>query len=499
MIKGGRNIFCILLLFIAYPVCAQPYERMLRRNFWNDGFNAAGIRQDTVSLSDACLYGRWESGDFRYFGQGSGQWTAGAAARTMMHLDRYSMIGSFSFDDTESYDACGSMLAGAGSLFPVDVLEFTPGRKSFQNYSVSGGISADLSSGWRIGAKLDFTSGNASKRKDLRYTSYALDLAFTPSVMYVADGWAAGLSLIYGRNTETVSAEQIGTAQNAPSAFFDKGLLAGNLQAWTGSGIHLDEAGVSGLPLVRNSYGAAFQLESGNVFAELDASFMRGRAGERQTVWYRFSGPHAGMFLGWRSGPHSVRAGADWEYIVNDENVLDKVVEGGVTVTMTYGFNRIYERSELGIFAEYDYIGRVFEIRGRLSGKDVRSISAPMYPYLYMYGLKKAAASVDLLYRWRDFEFGAGIDGSAGMISDGSRMAGDVTVEGDGPYRLQECYDIACEYESAPRAGSRLSVRWNFCGGLYAMLAGDCTRGFLLEYIGGNVRYGAVLKLGYVF
>ena len=114
--------------------------------------------------------------------------------------------------------------------FPVDVLEFTPGRKSFQTYKMYGGLSVDIAPGWRVGGALDFSSRNAAKRKDLRYTGYALDMEVTPSLMYHSGDFAAGVSAIYARSTETVSAEQVGSAQSAPFAFFNEGLYFGNLQ-----------------------------------------------------------------------------------------------------------------------------------------------------------------------------------------------------------------------------------------------------------------------------
>ena len=68
--------------------------------------------------------------------------------------------------------------------YPVDVLEFTPGKKNRQTYSFTGAISADISTHWRIGAGIDFTSANYSKRKDLRHSNYFLDLNFSPGFVW---------------------------------------------------------------------------------------------------------------------------------------------------------------------------------------------------------------------------------------------------------------------------------------------------------------------------
>ena len=257
----GRVALCLVGVCLCLAAGAQSrYETLIRVNPWNGGSNAAGMRQDSTGFSNAEAGGLYRSGDFRDGSDAASEWAASAQARTMTHLEKFSMRGAFSFEEREAYDACGSMFLGKGK-FPVDVLEFTPGRKSFQTYKMYGGLSVDIAPGWRVGGALDFSSRNAAKRKDLRYTGYALDMEVTPSLMYHSGDFAAGVSAIYARSTETVSAEQVGSAQSAPFAFFNEGLYFGNLQVWTGSGTRLREPGVSGLPVVQDALGAAAQLQ----------------------------------------------------------------------------------------------------------------------------------------------------------------------------------------------------------------------------------------------
>lgn len=109
-----------------------------------------------------------------------------------------------------------------------------------------GGIAADAGTNWRIGGKIDFTSANYSKRKDLRHTNYRLDLKVAPGIMYHSDHYAIGFSYIFSKNSESVSAEEIGTAATPYYAFLDKGLMYGAYEAWSGSGIHLSESGING-------------------------------------------------------------------------------------------------------------------------------------------------------------------------------------------------------------------------------------------------------------
>ncbi len=104
-------------------------------------------------------------------------------------------------------------------FYPVDILEFTPGRKDLQTYTFMGGIATDISPNWRLGGKIDFAASNYSKRKDVRHTNYRLDLKVAPGIMYHSGELAIGLSYIFGKNSESVKAEVIGTAENSYNAF----------------------------------------------------------------------------------------------------------------------------------------------------------------------------------------------------------------------------------------------------------------------------------------
>ena len=64
-------------------------------------------------------------------------WNAGAIAKSITHLKGYSLTGSFSFDHTSGKDMSGSMFIHPG-FYPVDLLEFTPGRKDLQTLRFHG-------------------------------------------------------------------------------------------------------------------------------------------------------------------------------------------------------------------------------------------------------------------------------------------------------------------------------------------------------------------------
>ena len=126
MNRMSRISLFVLLVCLSHEVCAQPYclvpetgkllstgnafDKAEMRNFWNSGRNAAG-RQDTVTVSYAGLGGEYETGGFRDYWEAKSSWRAGATARTITHLDRISMSGTFSFENFSGEGMCGSMSA----------------------------------------------------------------------------------------------------------------------------------------------------------------------------------------------------------------------------------------------------------------------------------------------------------------------------------------------------------------------------------------------------
>ena len=126
----NRRVMMILtMLCICMLGSARTYERVRRSSFWNDGSNAAGIRQDTASVACAAIYGGYEAGGLHDYGAAPRSWNAGARTMAFKHLERLSLAGSFAFGQKQGYEMFGSMFIEPG-FYPVDVLEFTPGRKT---------------------------------------------------------------------------------------------------------------------------------------------------------------------------------------------------------------------------------------------------------------------------------------------------------------------------------------------------------------------------------
>ena len=496
------------LLCLAAAASAGPepptdlFERIERRNFWNTGRNAAGIRTDSVSVSNAELYGRGVQGGFRDFSQASEAWSAGARARTITHWEKVSMAGSFSFDHTAGRGMSGSMFVRPG-YYPIDVLEFTPGNKTMQTYAFAGRIAADAAPRWRIGVGIEFASTNYAKRKDLRHSNYRLDMTLTPGVMYHSRRGAVGLSYIYSRNTEKVDAEEIGQTTASYYAFLDKGLMFGAYEAWTGSGVHLDETGVDGLPVRENLHGAAVQGAWDGFYADAEFLCGKGTVGERETVWFEFPSYRVGVRFGYRFGRgdelHFLRLKVVWMHQTNDESVLDKETSNGVTITNVYGSNRIFERNYLSVCPEYEWTAPGGEFRGGVEISSLARLSSQMYPYLFSQRTIRSRVYLAGMLRLGRFELRAATEFLAGSRSDRSRTLDEDISAGEYPYRPEEYYDLQNEWLTAPRVSAGFALRCRFGRGFYAEAGGAYVHGFNLVHIDGTDRWFETLKIGYTF
>lgn len=475
------------------------YVNVYERNPWLVGDNVAGLRTDSLSISEAALSAGYTQGDNRLLSQAPRQWSVGAQAFSIKHLKRFSMVGSFGFTQTTMYDACGGMLLESGR-FPVGIYEYTPGTKSRQVYSFDGGVSVDIAEGWRVGAAVDFKSTNCSKRKDLRYTDYALDLSFRPGIQWCRGKWSAGLSAAVICNTETVTAEQIGVSETSYLAFIDKGMFYGLEQPWDGGGTHLSEPGIGGFPIRETGWGLGAQA-AWNEALYLDLSYLHagGRIGEKDAIWMNFPSDVLSSILQWNtrssSGTeHIFRLKTSYRSEKLDENVIEKVTQGGVTTRKNYGGNTVGGSGRFSVSPCWTAVRpSVFELEVRASYLREDAFSSYQYPYVNSRILRvgelsaqgrisTACGLVPIL----------GLRSTLGFLDEDSRAVREIVSKTE-PVRQQEFYDNWKWYMTSPEFAGLVGLRYDFPGSLY--LEACCKAAFRA----GKNRLEAGLSFGYVF
>lgn len=502
----------VAMALVATPVLLEaqesrvmsPYERTVRENFWLEMSNPAGIRQDTtLSAAYAELYGKGAYNAFRTMSESANPWTAGAKAEALVHMKRFSLAGSFSFSQEWMKNCCGSM-ANVPGRYPVDVFEFTPGMKLRQTYGIAGSVSVDLAKCWRAGAVLDFRSSNCAKRKDIRYTDYSLDLEFSPGLVYHKGRLSFGFNYIFDKSGETVTAEQVGSAESSYYAFINKGLCFGRQEIWTGNGVHLNEAGVSGFPIRENSHGAGIQLQQDRLFFALEYRHASGLAGEKQSIWYRFPGDRidlrAGDIISSGKWSHRIALGASWMRQSNNETVLDKVSENGVTTTVEYGSNLIFRRTVLDADLEYSLTDGLHTLDLTIGAEDERTSASQMFPYVVDQDILGWHADAGATAQMGIVTLHLGLGYHGGGFTENMRSTTEDSGVQTSLFRLEDWYRNDMEYRTADRISAALAARVMVYKGMYLQLDADALAAFGLKVMKGrSCRAGACLRIGYDF
>ena len=521
--NGKRNRFILkgmLLLSMALPASVLRSQEIYEWEAWRDGRNIAGLASMSsprgtiaglIKRSSVELSGGVETGGYRSQNEAPTLWKGGVEADTEVHFYDILLTGNFSFSMSGGEGMCGSMFTNPG-YYPIDILEFTPGAKTLQEYGMEGGIAWKNSSRLIPGATFRFGGSNYSKRKDLRHTTYRQEIEIVPSLIWDGDGFVLGASGILGKDSEFVQAEQIGTATaESYYAFLDKGLMYGTYKVWDGNGVHLSESGVDRLPVKQYSYGLALQAEVGSfLYADVEYLSTQGEVGEKGYTWFRFPGSTMDAMLRWTlhrpSGVHVFKARGEWMRQETDESVIDKITEGGVTTPLEYGSNRIFERRHLSGGPVYDFYGSTgAELHSSLTFIQEKDRSTLMYPYLDLDQVTLMRFSADGKLPLGRFELCGGI--SAGCkIGEHRHVIGNDNEElgvVSAPYRMEEWFAREQELTDATYFGISAGLRYNFTlpGGynMYAAAQYTLTHAFGIKLLPGGERHTAQITLGYDF
>jgi len=495
-----------LALLLAGAVLCAPALR--GQEAWHGSRNVAGLASPNAGekKAEARLFGRFTSGDFRTWSEGKTLWTVGADAQAEIQLQDLVMVGSFGFTQEEGTQMMGSMFTHPG-YYPIDVLEFTPGNKSRQQYDISGGIAWKNGSAWIPGLNTRFQGINYAKRKDLRHTTYRQELEVTPSIMYQGDGFRLGASLIAGKNSEFIQAEQIGPARaDTYYAFLDKGLRYGTYQAWDGSGTHLNEPGVDRLPVYELTQGVALQYSLGEaLFAQVEYLRSRGEVGEKGYTWFRFptQSLHSQLQYGFsKNGTHHLFClDYTWKYTQLHENVLEKVSEGGVTTPSILGSNRIFASKAASLSLGYTLEQtNGFKLSALATMDQKNRLSTLIYPYSNLESSTRLFVGINAdIPMGKNWQLKTGLLCGGGMHTEhfASAESSELTAT---PFRLTEWFELEEEVSNAWRVELSLALRYSFTRlPLYLEGGFDATRALEHTLAPGVYRQTSYLQLGYKF
>lgn len=497
-----RRILLIGAVLAAWGAGAQErFDYVVRRNAWNGSVNAAGIRQDTLSRSYAAVYFTKENGGLADPSASDDSWNAGAATESVRHFDKVSFRGGFAYDYFDGRNMAGSMFTSPG-YYPVDILEFTPGRKVRETYAFTGAVAAVLGRRWTGGLNVAFEARNYAKRKDLRHKNTRLDFEFAPGVMYRAGRFAFGAAYIVGTNSEKLEAEEIGSSSDSYEAFFDRGLRYGSLQLWESSDMHLTTSGVSGFPVRENTQGAGVGLQYGPLYVDATYRNRQGETGERGVIWHEFTTDRvtadAALTLGGTSGLHFLRLGLAWQRQQNNENIITYETVNGVSNPRIHGSTPTFGRRSLDLRGEYEWVTRKTDLRAGAAYSELNRESTLMYPLVKGQKLRYAEIYASVIRMFGFWEVSLAADFRTGGFTEREGRYDSPSQPGDYPGRLSAWYDRENEYLTADRLGVEAGVRRHIKR-FYVDLAARFEHGFDVRLAPESYRVRATLSVGYDF
>ena len=497
----------MLLALGAVLLCAQT--SLAQNSGWASGINIAGEAANAGlgQEADASIGGTFSSGEFRAPSTGKTLWSAEAHAAAVSSYQDLYLSGAFGFDLSYGTEMMGSMFTEPG-FYPVDVLEFTPGNKVKQTYSIGGGFAWKSGSPWTPGATVSFRGINYAKRKDLRHTTYRQELEIAPSVHYNGNAFQAGLTGIFRKNSEFVTAEQVGQAKaDSYMAFLDKGMRYGTFQVWDGSGIHLNEAGVNRFPVKQYTYGAALQASLGELlYGDIEYTRSSGEIGEKGYTWFRFPGQALDakliLSLHGENMSHTITASYQWNRMENYETVIEKVTEGGVTTPRAYGSNLIFRHRDMAAGISYEAAHKNgWAASGELSIDHGRDLSTLMYPFSdddRSSHLRLGAGGAVRLGRFLirgNLVFITKIGEHSHVVDVADESLGITAT----PTRLQDWWDREQEAQDATRFILNAAVRYTFDSGVFLEANAFWIHAFKVVLLSGNDRQTTGIKIGYSF
>ena len=452
----------------------------------------------------AALYGGYEAGGYHPAFAPSSLWKAGASAQGSWHGDRTSYTGSFSFEQVEGKEQFTSMFLEPG-YFPVDVLEFTPGDKTRQTYKLGGGFSTDLWDDFAFGVKADYLSANYAKRKDIRHTTYGMNLRVEPTFSVVGEDEGISVAYIFQKRTESIDAEQVGAATDQSYyAFLDKGMRYGAYQVWDGDGIHLDEAGVGVFPVKEYTHGFAYIIDSPVVWGRMEVLWKHGKVGEKGYDWFRYPGRSflVGLERRWDSG-QSFRVEMSIQDDQLEESVLDKVSAGGVTTPTVYAWNAVSDRTWGSLDLTYAVRfreGCLKRMQAVLHGGAWTERSYLMYPYHDETNRYNGMVTFVSAFVFGPVDLNLRVNGGAGTWRDEGLQGGTDSVESV-PFRLEPDWLRKMEYFSTTKLGAGLTLTYHLPAvkGLYLQAEGTWLHGFGIDLLPGADRWSSTVRVGYDF
>lgn len=394
-----------------------------------------------------------------------------------------SFYGKLTWKSFQGKDMGGPVLMDP-DYNPVSFLEnkdTDTGTKKRELYTLKAQIGLSPWKKWRFGAGVDYQAGDQIKIKDPRFNNIWMDLGLSAGLFFCPSGnFSLGLSATWRNTVEQVKGGVYGTTDKQYFISTDKGGFYGTVAQLEGDYNYVPTS--TPRPMANQWVGMALQtVIAGKFSSELSFATRKGSWGNKSSTtatFFEFSGYKAGykglLLIPGGCNLHKFDWHLGYETLSNRENAFQYVTEtGGNTIVKYTGQNRIMSRknADAGVLWRWHKgveKGRPAFTIGAAVDWEHLSQTTDIYPFWRKHSIGQLDASVFCQKNW--------ISGRSIFTLDISAFGhtGYGTKKEDGAHasttstslRSFDIYlDRHFEFQTAPRAGASLALRYSFLAG----------------------------------
>ena len=252
----------------------HDYQFVKQQSSWNTSLivtphsghgpeNAAGlVKYQSANIAEAEVQFGIGRGELVNYNESSKTQTLNVAIESFYRISPSTVFyGRICYDNFTGRDMAGSAFMQQ-ALLPFDIVEDSVtnlGKKHSDTYQLTGAVGCLVSKTMALGARVDYTSANYAKYKDLRHKNKLMDLSASVGTT-VGLGHVAtiGANYRYHRSTESLTFSAYGKSDKVYKSLINYGPFIGQVEQF-GSYGYTDKS--REMPLFDESHGAGIQME----------------------------------------------------------------------------------------------------------------------------------------------------------------------------------------------------------------------------------------------
>ena len=242
----------------------RSYEFVKQQSPWLTSSNAAGLtfyQAKNIAAAEAGL--SYAEGGLIDYWQAPRVLQANVRAEAFQRLSERTVVyGAICYDNYTGRQMTGSAFIDP-TRKPFNIVEDSltnTGRKHRDTYQLTGAVGVDLGKGYSIGGRIDYTSANYAKYKDLRHSNKLMDLRLSVGATAHMLSWlTVGANYLYHRNTESLTFSTYGKEEKVYKSLIDYAAFMGRVEQFGNTGY--TEKGRE-IPLVEDQHGGSIQIEA---------------------------------------------------------------------------------------------------------------------------------------------------------------------------------------------------------------------------------------------